>query len=102
MSKKMITHGLVITAFVIAAFVAAAFTPSKTYAKTSEGPAVINIAKIDHENRTLHADSTVIADNEVPLAATPYEGGMNAAVCWAVVAASAIITGIVIFEDIKA
>ena len=101
MNKKTISHGLMITAIVIAAFIAAAFTPVKAYAKTSGDSPVQNIAKIDYENRTLRAGGTKIEDNEIPLAAVPYEDDSNMSIIRIIVAVSAVMSGIVIFEDLK-
>ena len=101
MNRKMIIHGIMITAIVIATFVAAALTPADTYAKTSEVAAVANIAKIDFDNRTLRAGGTVISDNEVPLAAVPFETDMNKAMGYIIISASAIMAAIVIIEGIK-
>ena len=101
MNRKMIIHGIMITAIVIATFIAAALTPARTYAKTSEASAVANIAKIDYENRTLRQDSRMIADNEVPLAAAPFESTMNMSMGLLILSVSAIMAGIVIFEEIK-
>ena len=101
MNKKIITHGLIIAAIVISAFAAAALTPAKAYARTTEASAIANIAKIDYENRTLRTSTKQIIDNEIPLAAAPSETAPDMSFAWLVVAAAALMTGIVIFEDLK-
>ena len=90
-----------IMAVVLAVFAAAALTPAETYAKTSEVSVVNNIAKVDYENRTIHADTKMIADNEIPLAAAPVETGINSSFGWLILAASAIISGLVIQDDLR-
>ena len=87
MNKKIITHGLIIAAIVISAFAA--------YAKTTEASAIANIAKIDYENRTLRTSTKQIIDNEIPLAAAPSETAPDMSFAWLVVAAAALMTGIV-------
>ncbi len=100
MNKKTIIHAILIAAIVIAAFFAAALTPANTYAKTSDSSAVINIAKVDFESRTLHADKR-IADNRIPMASAPLETGMNISVEWIIVAVAAVVTGFIIYVDLK-
>ena len=101
MNKKMIRHGLMIAAIVIATFVVAALTPANTSAKANTAAVVTNIAKVDFENRTLYADATRIADNEVPLAAMPEETGLNMTWWWILVSVSVATTGVVIYESRK-
>ena len=99
--KRNITHGLLIATIVIAAFIAAIVTPSKIYAKTTGSSEIINIAKVDYENRTQRTESKMIADNEIPLAAAPSETESNMTLWWVVIAASAVISGIVIVDDLR-
>lgn len=99
MNRKMLRHGLMIAAIVIAVFAAAALTPAKTYAETTGSVTVANLAKIDYENRARLAGVTMIADNEIPLAAAPSEKGFNLTLWLIVVSVSAIMSGIVIFEE---
>ncbi len=101
MNRKMIRHGLLIVSIVIAAFFAAALTPAKTYAKTSGTPAVTNIAKVDYESRTERTAAKMIVDNEVPLQAAPLESGSVLPTEWIIVAAAAVVTGIIIIMDRK-
>lgn len=101
MNKKMITHGLVIIAIVASVFIAASFTADKTYAQTSKTSAVANIAKVDFENRSLHSDSKMIADEQIPLAEMPSQTDMNIPLWFLIVGVSALMTGFVIYEDLK-
>ncbi len=73
MNKKTSRHVIIIAAIVIATFVVAALTPANSSAKANNAAVVTNIAKVDYENRTVYKDATRIADNVVPLAATPEE-----------------------------
>ena len=86
--KKMLTHGLMITAIVSAIFVAALLTPAKTDTQVQEKSAVVNIAKVDLEN-------------EIPLAAAPVDTGINMPLWWAIVSVSAVMTGLVIYMDCR-
>ena len=101
MNKKILTHGLIITAIVVSVFIAASLTADKTYAQTSKTSAVINIAKVDFENRSLHSDSRMIADNEIPLAEVPSQNDINIPLWFLIVGVSALMTGFVIYEDLK-
>ena len=101
MNKKMTVHILMITLIMAAAFIAAALTPVRTYAKTSEASAVKNIARIDFENRTNRIESKAIIDNEIPMAAMPFEADMHRTLGMIIISVSAIMAGIVIIEDIK-
>ncbi len=101
MNRKVLVHAIMIAAVVVATFVAAALTPANTFAKTSASSAVINIAKVDFESRTLHVDRRVIADSEMPLAQAPSNAGTGMNVEWIIVAASAVVTGIIIYIDRK-
>ena len=101
MNKKMTVHILMITLIMIATFIAAALTPVRTYAKTSEASAVKNIAKIDFENKANRVESKAIIDNEIPMAAMPFEADMNKSLGMIIISVSAIMAGIVIIEDIK-
>ena len=101
MKKRMIPHGLMIAAIIIAAFVAAALTPADTYAKKTENPAISNIARVDFEYKTSDTDSKTIPDYEIPLAAAPSASSANMLIGWLVVAVTAIISGVVIYEDYK-
>ena len=101
MNKKVLVHGLMIITIVIATFIVAALTPDKTYANTGRDTVVANIAKVDYDNRTVYAKEKKIADNEIPLAAFPSEAGANMTVGWIIVAASALMSGIVIYEERK-
>lgn len=101
MNKKVLVHAIMIAAVVVATFVAAALTPANTFAKTSESSAVINIAKVDFESRTLHADRKMIVDNEMPLAQAPSVSDMGLNLEWMIVAAAAVVTGIIVYIDRK-
>ncbi|MBO4890744.1 MAG: hypothetical protein J5574_07105 [Lachnospiraceae bacterium] len=101
MNKRIITHGFIISAIVIAAFIAAAFTPVETYAKTSDTGVIQNLARIDHENGMNRSSVKMIPDNNVPLAAVPSEAGINMTLIRIIVAASAIMSGIVIYTDLR-
>ena len=101
MNKKTIIHAIMITAVVITAFVAAALTPVKTSAGTREGSAVVNIAKVDFENRTAQKEAVMILDNEIPMAEVPAQEGINMHLWWIVVTVSAVIIGIVMIEARK-
>ena len=105
--KNMITR---ISAIVLAAFIAAVSIPvsasasTGTLSKSNSGissSSVMNIAKVDFESRSACAGATVIADNEIPLAAAPAEGGINMTWWWVIVIASFVTTGIVIIESAK-
>ena len=98
MDKRKITHGLLVIAIVVSVFIAAAFTPVDTYTATSETVTVTNLAKVDFENRTLASDRKMIADNQVPLAATPFETGNNYSLWIIALGVVAVITGVVIYE----
>ena len=99
MDKRKITHGLLVIAIVVSVFIAAAFTPIDTYTATSEKTTVTNLAKVDFENRTLASDRKMIADNEIPLAATPFDRGNNYSLWIIVLGVVVVITGIVIYEE---
>ncbi len=99
MNKKIITHILMIAAIVTAVFAAAALTPSDTYAKTEKSSGVINIAKVDYENRTVRIQSKAIADNEMPLAAVPSQSGSQSGLEWVILGAVALITIVIIREN---
>ena len=88
MRKMRLTHVLIVAAIVIATFTAAALSSADTHAKTS--PA-----------KTVYGDEKIIPDNEIPLAASPSEAGMNISLAWIIVAVSAVITGVVICEDCR-
>lgn len=90
MNRKSITHGLKITAIIIAAFVAASLTPARSFAKTA-----------DIENRPVATTGKVIIDNEMPLAAEPSGTDVRMTLGWIIIAAAAVMTGIVIVEDFK-
>ncbi|MCR5589934.1 MAG: hypothetical protein K6F73_00205 [Lachnospiraceae bacterium] len=105
--KNMITR---ISAIVLAAFIAAVSIPvsasasTGTVSKSNSGissSSVMNIAKVDFESRSAYAGATVIADNEIPLAAAPAEGGINMTWWWMIVIASFATTGFVIIECAK-
>ena len=100
MNKRSLVHALTITTIVIAAFVAAALTPAKTYASTDSSK-VVNIAKVDHEARTDITAKTVIPDNEIPLAAVPSDPGFNMTMWLIAVSSAALMSGIVIYEELK-
>ena len=99
--KRNITHGLLIVTIVIAAFIAAVVTPSRIYAKTAGSSEIINIAKVDYENRTQRTEGRIVADNEIPLAEAPSETEPDMTLWWVVIAASAVISGIVIVDDLR-
>lgn len=101
MNKKVLVHGLMIVTIVAATFIMAALTPNKTYANTNHAGVVANIAKVDYDNRTVYAKEKKIADNEIPLAAFPSEAGANMTIGWIIVAVSAVMSGIVIYEERK-
>ena len=96
MNKKMISHGLTITAILIAVFIAAALANRGTYSQRTETSAVINLAKVDFENRTAGKGLRMIADNEIPMASEPFESGVNVSLWLIVVSTAAVMTGIVI------
>lgn len=96
MNKKIRNHAILIAAIVMAAFIAAAFTPARTYAKTAQSAGVTNIAKVDYENRTLPSGGKMIADNEVPLAASPSSNDFNMTVWCVLVTVSVITSGVAI------
>lgn len=97
MNRKAISHGLKITAIIIAAFVAASLTPAKSYAKTTEASAIT----IVNENEAPDLGAKMIADNDVPLAAAPSATDNYMKIGWIIISISAVMTGIVIFEDLK-
>ncbi len=97
MSRKL-THGLMITVILIAVFFAAALTPAKADATSSKGSVAANLAKVDFESRTLGTEGRMIADNDIPLASTPFESD-NASMVMIVIAIAALATGIVIIEE---
>ena len=99
MDKRKITHGLMVIAIVVSVFIAAAFTPIDTYTATSEKATVTNLAKVDFENRMVASDRKMIADNEVPLAATPFDKGNNYSLWIVVLGVVIVITGVVIYEE---
>ena len=101
MNKKNLMHVLMIAAIVASTFVAAMLTPIDAFAKTTESSSVINIAKVDYESRALLPESKMIADNEIPLAAAPADSNMNMTVWLILVTASVMMTGIVIFENLR-
>ena len=101
MNKKIRNHAILIAAIVMAAFIAAAFTPARTYAKTAQSAGVTNIAKVDYENRTLKSHGTMIADNEVPLAAAPSTGDLNMTVWCILVTVSVVTSGVAIYINRK-
>ena len=45
MNRKMISHGLIVTAIVVSAFIAAALTPAKSVSNTSTASALISISE---------------------------------------------------------
>lgn len=100
MNQKAIIHGITVAAIVMAAFVAAVLSPARTYAADMQ-TGVVNIAKVDHESRTLHADSRMITDNRIPLAESPYSADTSIPLGWLIVAGSALLTTFVIYEDLK-
>ena len=105
MNKKMKAHELIITAIVIAVFAAAVFSaatfaPTEKDSKASGSSVVINLAKVDFENRSVNTDNKVIADNEIPLADAPSETGVNMPMWWIIVAASVLMMGVVLYEDL--
>jgi len=101
MNKKMITHGLMITAILVAVFVSAAFTSEHKAKNTTESYRITNIAKVDFENNTLGTGNNMIAENNIPLASAPSSIVANASVLWIIISVSALIIGIVIYEDYK-
>ena len=98
MNKKKITHGIIITAIIAAVFVAAALTPAVKEAKASEPSAVINLAKVDFENKIPATGTKMIADNDIPLAATPFESNAGSSLEIVLIMASVLLTGILGFE----
>ena len=99
MNRKMITHGLVITAVVFSIFVLAALTPVRSYTKTSDSLAAVSIAKIDH-SMVSGTDIRMISDKEIPLAETPIEG-VNVSLWLIFVSVAAVMSGVVIYKDYK-
>ena len=97
MNRKLISHGLKITVIIMAAFAAAALTPSRSFAKTSEASAIT----ADHENTAPDTGAKMIADSDIPLAATPAGTDNYMKYGWLIISVSAIMTGIVIFDDLK-
>ena len=95
------THGLMITAIVAAIFIAAALTPAKTYTEKSETSESVNITNTDHESTVSGTGIRMISDKDVPLAATPVRAGVSSSLWLIVVAVSAVMTGIVIYEECK-
>ena len=93
MRRKMITHGLVITAIMIMVFIAAALTPASSY-NNSKATTPINLAKVDFGGK-------MIADNEIPMAQTPSEKDNKSTLWIVVIAAAAVMSSVVIFEEIK-
>ena len=105
MNKKMKAHELIITAIVIAVFAIAVFSaatlaPDRKGSKATGSSVVINLAKADFENKAINTESKVIADNEIPLAEAPAETGVNIPVWSIIVAASVLMMGIVLYEDL--
>ncbi len=98
MQKKMITHGIIITAILIAVFVTAALTGVKADKDASKAPLATSIAQIDHANNN---GGRLIAENTVPMAATPFGHANTSSILIVVVAFSAIMSGIVIYEEYK-
>ena len=93
MNKKNFTHGIIITAILVAVFVAAAITPADTNVKESQASVIENGASATY--------STMIADNEVPLASSPYESGFNVPLWIAIITVSAVLTSVAIYEDCR-
>ncbi len=98
MDKRKITHGLLVIAIVVSVFIAAAFTPVDTYKATGETVTVTNLAKVDFENRTMASDIKMIADNDIPLATTPFETGNHYSLWIIALGVVIVITGVVIYE----
>ena len=98
MQKKMINHGIIVTAILIAVFVTAAFTGVKSDKDTSKAPLATSIAQIDHAN---NSGGRMIAENTVPMAATPFGHTDTSSILIVAVAFSAIMSGIVIYEEYK-
>ena len=98
MNKKIITHGIIITAIIAAVFVAAALTPAVKEAQAAEPSAIINLAKVDFENKIPVAGTKMIADNDIPLAATPFESSTGNSLELVLVMVSVLLTGILGFE----
>ena len=100
MNKKIMTHVLVITAILVSVFIAAALTGAKTYNKTESPAVTANLAKVDFENSLVREGGRMIADSEIPLANTPFAA--NTSSVWIIViAAAAVLTGLVIFEECR-
>lgn len=97
MNKKKINHGLIITAILVAVFSAAALTPAKNTAD-ADTPAV---ASINIENEAGETGIKMIADNDIPLASSPYESGMDLTAGLILVSLAAIMSGIVFWEDTR-
>ncbi|MCR5301243.1 MAG: hypothetical protein K6E49_02255 [Lachnospiraceae bacterium] len=101
MKTKIFTHGLMITAIVIATFFAAALSPADSHAKTNAAPAVANIETVNTDSTGSEAAVTVISDNEMPLAASPFDPVTNRYMMWGIVLVAAAVIGFVIYEDCK-
>lgn len=95
MNKKNILSKFVIMTIVLAVFIAAALTPARTSAAYA---APATVAAEDNASLT---DIRVIPDNQMPLAQAPFMDDLNITLWLIVVAVSALITGIVIFEDCR-
>lgn len=101
MNRKALTHGIMIAAIVVAAFVAAALTPVRSHTDKATGLALGKITEAYEINHASEETVTMISDNEIPLAASPAEAGLNMNLGWIIVSVSAVMSGIVIYEDIK-
>ena len=98
MNKKIITHGIIITAIIAAVFVAAALTPTVKEAKAAEPSVIKNLAKVDFENKIPVSGTIMIADNDIPLAATPFESSSINPFELVFVLVSVLLIGILGFE----
>ena len=101
MNKKIISHGIMITAIVAFVFIAAALSSSNTHADTQKSSSVINMERSTDDKAEVTSGVKMIPDNEVPLAATPSMPGMNIPLAILILSAAAGITGVVIYEDVK-
>ena len=95
MNKKNILSKFVIMTIVLAVFIAAALTPARTSAASAAAAAVAV------EDNTSGSGIRAIPDNQIPLAQAPFMADLNITLWLIVVAVSALITGIVIFEDCR-
>ena len=100
MNRKLITHVIIITTIVLAVFIAAALTPAGSYTKASDKTAAVNIEKVDFEARSISEGKSVIADSQIPLAASPVTAYPGSA--WIIIAAvSVVLMGAAVYEGCK-